>query len=51
MHEGKGNFVTNIQQDGEVEMFVILGELTGKLKDYGGIVFEMFYRADLDMYM
>ena len=40
------------EEGGDVEMIVIKGDIEGTLfGDHGGIVFEMFYRADLDMFL
>lgn len=53
VHESKGRFVDKIRHDGsEVEMHVIEGDIQGtKFGEYGGIVFELFYRTDLGMFM
>jgi len=52
VHESKKKFVKGVREDGDVEMSVIKGDIAGtKFGDFGGIVFELFYRADLDMYV
>jgi len=53
VHASKGKFVQKMNEEGgDVEMIVIKGDIEGTLfGDHGGIVFEMFYRADLDMFL
>eukprot|EP00658_Telonema_sp_P-2_P042873 TRINITY_DN30840_c0_g1_i1.p1 TRINITY_DN30840_c0_g1~~TRINITY_DN30840_c0_g1_i1.p1 ORF type:complete len:298 (+),score=92.61 TRINITY_DN30840_c0_g1_i1:124-1017(+) len=53
IHESKSNFIQNARADGgDLEMVVIRGDVAGtKFGDYGGVVFEMFYRANLDDFM
>jgi len=52
VHEGKKQFVKIVREEGDVEMVVIEGDISGtKFADYGGIVFEMFYRANLEDFM
>mmetsp|Transcript_9435 Transcript_9435/g.11312 ORF Transcript_9435/g.11312 Transcript_9435/m.11312 type:complete len:340 (-) Transcript_9435:103-1122(-) len=52
VHESKKLFIQNLKRDGgDVELYVINGEIEGsKFSDYGGIVFEMFYRVDLSLF-
>ena len=48
VHESYKKFVDRVRADGQVEMYVILGDVEGTdFGKYGKIVFEMFYRADL----
>eukprot|EP00605_Chrysophyceae_sp_TOSAG23-4_P000283 GSChrysophyteH1.ASY1.ANO1.328.1 assembled CDS len=52
VHESKTKFIDGVKADNEVEMFVISGDID-ESKDfykYGGIVFELFYRADLSVF-
>jgi hypothetical protein len=36
----------------EVELFVVSGDIEGtRFAEFGGIVFELFYRADLSTFM
>ena len=47
----KKKFVDAVRAEGDVEMHVIEGNGSEKFKDYGGIVFELFYRTDLEMFI
>eukprot|EP00656_Telonema_subtile_P058393 TRINITY_DN9878_c0_g1_i2.p1 TRINITY_DN9878_c0_g1~~TRINITY_DN9878_c0_g1_i2.p1 ORF type:complete len:128 (+),score=55.51 TRINITY_DN9878_c0_g1_i2:99-482(+) len=52
VHESKKLFVKNVKEDNEVEMVVILGSIEEtRFGDFGGVVFEMFYRANLEDFM
>lgn len=52
VHESKKLFVKNVREDNEVDMVVVLGNIEGtRFGDYGGVVFEMFYRANLEDFM
>ena len=50
-HASKAKFIEGCLADGEVEPFVVAGDVDqtdfGK---YGGIVFELFYRTDLSAF-
>jgi hypothetical protein len=52
VHESKKAFINNCQADGDgIEMHIIRGEVNDSdFGKYGGIVFEMFYRADLSVF-
>jgi hypothetical protein len=55
VHESKTAFINKCREDGDsVELNVIKGDMTdgsmGKFADFGGIVFELFYRADLSVF-
>ncbi|KAA8494725.1 hypothetical protein FVE85_2966 [Porphyridium purpureum] len=49
VHESMKKFINKAREDGSVELCVIRGDMakTGEFGQYGGIVFEMFYRVDL----
>jgi hypothetical protein len=48
VHESMAKFVNRVQQDGQVEISVIRGNVDGTLfAQYGSIVFEQYYRVDL----
>lgn len=50
--EKKKQFVENVKADGEVDMVVIQGDCEGtRFMDFGGIVFELFYRVNLEDFM
>jgi len=52
VHESKKQFVKGVREEGDVDMVLIEGDISGtKFGDYGGIVFEMHYRANLADYM
>ena len=49
-HESKTKFIESARVD-EVDLQVISGNIEGtKFGEYGGIVFELFYRADLSVF-
>ena len=52
VHASKKKFIDAIRQDGgDVELHVIEGDVKGtRFLDFGGVVCEMFYRADLTVY-
>uniref|UniRef100_A0A6S8EEA5 Uncharacterized protein n=3 Tax=Aplanochytrium stocchinoi TaxID=215587 RepID=A0A6S8EEA5_9STRA len=52
VHESKKVFIDNQKKDGgDVELYVITGNISGtRFHEYGGIVFEMFYRVDLSLF-
>ena len=52
VHESKQKFISGLRADGsDVELFVIKGDIKGSdFGDFGGIVFELFYRVDLDTF-
>jgi len=52
VHEGKAKFIDSVRADGgDVELLVITGDIKGtKFADFGGIVAELFYAADLAVF-
>ncbi len=52
VHESKTKFIEGIKADGDVELHVISGEPDDSkvFYQYGGIVFELFYRTDLGVF-
>ena len=52
VHEGMQKFINRVREDGGVEVVVIRGDLasTGSFGDMGGIVFQLYYRADLSAF-
>ena len=51
VHESKHKFIQGVRADNDVEMYVITGDVAGtRFDDFGGIVFELFYRADLSVF-
>ena len=51
VHESMGKFINRVRADGQVELHVIEGDVKGtRFLDFGGVVCEMFYRADLTVY-
>ena len=51
IHESKKAFIARCQADGEVEMHIIRGNVDDSdFGKYGGVVFELFYRADLSVF-
>ena len=52
VHASKKKFIDAIRADGgDVELHVIEGDVKGtRFLDFGGVVCEMFYRADLTVY-
>jgi len=52
VHESKKAFIDRIREDGDaVEMHVISGDIEdSEFGKFGGIVFELFYRADLSVF-
>jgi hypothetical protein len=52
VHESKAKFIAGLRADGsDVELAVIKGDVKGtEFGDFGGIVFELFYRVDLDTF-
>ena len=52
VHVSKKKFVDAVKaDDGDVELFVISGDCKDtKFMQFGGVVCEMFYRADLSVY-
>jgi len=51
-HESMKKFIDAVAADGTIEVVVITGELEelGDFGKYGGLVFELFYRADLSAF-
>lgn len=48
VHGSKSKFIANVRAEGAVELNVIEGDISGsRLEEYGGVVFELFYRVDL----
>mmetsp|Transcript_9806 Transcript_9806/g.23998 ORF Transcript_9806/g.23998 Transcript_9806/m.23998 type:complete len:342 (+) Transcript_9806:1-1026(+) len=52
VHESMGKFIDFVRADGSVELVVITGNLEemGQFGQFGGLVFELFYRADLSAF-
>lgn len=51
VHESMGKFIKKARSDGQIELWVIHGEVENTaFGKYGKLVFELFYRADLSMY-
>lgn len=51
VHASKTKFIESARADGEVELCVISGNIEGTdFGKFGGIVFELFYRADLSVF-
>jgi len=52
VHESMSKFITAVRAEGGVEVVVISGNLEdlGQFGQYGGLVFELFYRADLSAF-
>eukprot|EP00288_Rhodomonas_lens_P018798 CAMPEP_0177696976 /NCGR_PEP_ID=MMETSP0484_2-20121128/4266_1 /TAXON_ID=354590 /ORGANISM="Rhodomonas lens, Strain RHODO" /LENGTH=333 /DNA_ID=CAMNT_0019207981 /DNA_START=37 /DNA_END=1038 /DNA_ORIENTATION=+ len=52
VHESMGKFIDFVRNDGSIEMIVVSGPLEelGKFGEFGGLVFELFYRADLSAF-
>ena len=51
VHASKKAFINRCREDGEVEMHVVSGNIDDSdFGQYGGIVFELFYRADLSVF-
>ena len=52
IHESKKAFIKNVRGEGDgLEMHVIRGDMgDSEFGKYGGVVFEMFYRADLSVF-
>lgn len=52
VHESMTKFIDYIKKDGSVELTVIEGKLEelGKFGEFGGLVFELFYAADLSTF-
>ena len=51
VHASKAKFIAAVRADGDVELFVVTGDAKDtKFDKYGGIVAELFYRADLSVY-
>ena len=51
VHESKAKFIEGVRADGEVELHVITGDVEStEFGKYGGVVFELFYRADLSVF-
>ena len=48
VHESMKKFVDRVRKDGQVEIFVISGDVAAtEFGKFGSLVFEMFYRLDL----
>ena len=48
VHESMKKFVDRVRKDGQVELHVITGDVSGtEFGKYGSLVFELFYRVDL----
>eukprot|EP00854_Cymbomonas_tetramitiformis_P002150 gene2150-2855_t len=48
VHESMKKFVDRVRSDGQVEIFVIAGDVTDSdFGRFGSLVFELFYRVDL----
>mmetsp|Transcript_28611 Transcript_28611/g.85483 ORF Transcript_28611/g.85483 Transcript_28611/m.85483 type:complete len:341 (+) Transcript_28611:134-1156(+) len=52
VHESKSKFIDAVRADGgDVELFVVSGDIKDtRFQKFGGVVAEMFYRADLTVY-
>eukprot|EP00040_Diaphanoeca_grandis_P004722 m.29888 g.29888 ORF g.29888 m.29888 type:complete len:334 (+) comp16173_c0_seq1:31-1032(+) len=51
VHESMKKFIDKVKSDGQVEIYVIKGDVeSSDFAQYGKIVFEMFYRVDLSTY-
>lgn len=52
VHESMDKFIHHAREAGGVEVVVITGKLEelGDFGKYGGLVFELFYRADLSTF-
>merc|ERR1712032_389208 len=49
VHESMGKFIERVRSDGQVELHVIEGDVDDtEFGKYGKLVFELFYRADLN---
>lgn len=50
VHESMGKFIQKARADGQIELWVINGDVENTdFGKYGKLVFELFYRADLSM--
>eukprot|EP00035_Acanthoeca_spectabilis_P001143 m.78087 g.78087 ORF g.78087 m.78087 type:complete len:339 (+) comp10655_c0_seq2:257-1273(+) len=48
VHESMAKFVKRVAEDGQVELHVIRGDVSGtQFAEYGSLVFEQYYRVDL----
>jgi hypothetical protein len=52
VHESMKKFINTVSAEGGIEVVVVSGELDqlGEFGKYGGLVFELFYRADLSAF-
>merc|ERR1712113_55110 len=51
VHESMGKFIKKARVDGQVELWVIHGNVDNSdFGKYGKLVFELFYRADLSIF-
>ena len=52
VHESKKAFIANTRAEGgEIELFVVTGDIEGtRFSEFGGIVFELFYRVDFSVF-
>lgn len=51
VHESFSKFIDRARSDGQVELWVIKGDVDDtEFGQYGKLVFELFYRADLDAF-
>jgi len=51
VHESMGKFINRARSDGQVELWVIKGNVDDtEFGRYGKLVFELFYRADLEAF-
>ena len=52
VHESMAKFVNRVRADGTVEMHVIRGDVSETVfSKFGSLVFELYYRVDLDTMM
>lgn len=51
VHESMGKFIDRVRSEGQVELWVIEGDVEDtEFGKYGKLVFELFYRADLSQF-
>mmetsp|Transcript_36692 Transcript_36692/g.72617 ORF Transcript_36692/g.72617 Transcript_36692/m.72617 type:complete len:342 (-) Transcript_36692:117-1142(-) len=51
VHESMGKFIDRVRSDGQVELWVIQGDVEDtEFGKYGKLVWELFYRADLEAF-
>ena len=53
VHQSKTKFIEGVKADGDgIELNIITGDINESLPffQYGGIVFELFYRTDLSIF-